>query len=220
MVTKTHKRACIIVNTPSWNEPCARARICEADLIIVTDGAANRLPEQFVPHIVCGDFDSIDLSTVQARFPSAEYIRSVCQETNDLEKCITLAIARGATEIALSCSIGGRMDQTLTTLSLMERYHREVPIVLYEFDQSCRVISGWLGDETELRLMVSEGDTISLIPRGDGAVVSLRNVCWPLQREMLTCGSRGVSNKSTGTEVIVTVHQGVVFLTHAPREGL
>jgi thiamine pyrophosphokinase len=219
MVVMNHKRACIIANTPAWNESCALARVSEADLVIVTDGAAHRLPRHVVPQVVCGDFDSIDLATAQARFPGAEFVGSSCQETNDLEKCIALAIARGATEIALSCCMGGRMDQTVTTLSLIERYHGEIPIVLHEFDQTCRVVSGRPADETELRLMVREGDTISLVPRGDGAVVSLTNVCWPLARETLTCGSRGVSNKSTGTEVILTVHQGVVFLFHAPGDG-
>ena len=219
METIKRKRVCIIANTPAWNEPCALARPHEADLIIVTDGAANRLPEQVVPHIICGDFDSIDLAAAQTRFPSAEFINSACQETNDLEKCITLAIERGATELVLSCSIGGRMDQTVTTLSLLERYHRELPIVLYEYNQTCRVISGETADETELRLMVGEGDTISLVPRGDGAIVSLNNVAWPLMREVLTSGSRGVSNKSTGKEVTVTVHQGVVFLFHTLSVG-
>jgi thiamine pyrophosphokinase len=213
------KRVCIIANTPTWNESCAVTRINEADLVIVTDGAANRLPDGVVPHIICGDFDSIDLSVAEARFPGSEFIKSTCQETNDLEKCITLAIARGATEILLSCSMGGRLDQSVTTLSLLERYHRDVPIVLYEIDQTCRVVSAISSNEISIRLAVRPGDTISLVPRGDGAIVSLSEVQWPLVRESLVPGSRTVSNKSTGTEFTLTVHQGVVFLFHIPTRS-
>jgi thiamine pyrophosphokinase len=199
-------RACIIANTPTFNSSCATARASEADLIIATDGAANRLSADVNPHIICGDFDSIDIADAQRRFPTSELIRSTCQETNDLEKCIALALERGATEIAISCALGGRIDQTVTTLSLLERYHREVSIILYEETHSCRVVSS-----------ATTGDTISLVPRGDGATVSLKAVRWPLTRELLTPGSRGVSNEALGSSVALTVHSGVVFLFHTPQ---
>jgi thiamine pyrophosphokinase len=210
-------RACIIANTPTFNSSCATARASEADIIIATDGAANRLPADVTPHIICGDFDSIDIADAQRRFPTSELIRSACQETNDLEKCIALALERGVTQIAISCALGGRIDQTVTTLSLLERYHREVSIILYEETLSCRVVSSDNQQDTILEIPAATGDTISLVPRGDGATVSLAAVRWPLTRELLTPGSRGVSNEALGSSVALTVHSGVVFLFHTPQ---
>lgn len=214
-----HKKICIIANSPVFNLACVSARFTESDLAIATDGAANRLPAELAPDIICGDFDSIDESAARQLFPHAEYVKSSCQETNDLEKCIILAIARGASEIVLSCAMGGRLDQMVTTLSLLERYHREVSIVLYEGERMCRVASGDDRKEEALDIQVSKGDTVSLVPRSDGAIVSLANVRWPLHRERLDPGSRGVSNQATHDIVSLTVHRGIVFFFHAPPEG-
>jgi thiamine pyrophosphokinase len=211
-------KICIIANTPAFNVACAAARISESDLVIATDGAATRLLAELAPDIICGDFDSLDEAAARGRFPAAELVHSSCQETNDLEKCITLAMARGASEIVISCAMGGRLDQTVTTLSLVERYHREVPIVLYEGERTCRVFSGVAGKEENFSIAASQGDTVSLVPRGDGAIVSLVNVRWPLSRERLEAGSRGVSNEAVESVVSLTVHEGVVFFFHAGRD--
>jgi len=211
-------KVCIVANTPAFNVTCATARINNSDLVIATDGAANRLPFELAPDIICGDFDSLDEAAARGRFPAVELVHSSCQETNDLEKCITLAMARGASEIVISCAMGGRLDQTVTTLSLVERYHREVPIVLYVGDHSCQVFSGSAGSEGNFSVTTEKGDGVSLIPRGDGALVSLVNVRWPLNRERLEAGSRGVSNEAVESVVSVTVHEGVVFFFHAGRD--
>jgi thiamine pyrophosphokinase len=214
----TSRRVCIIANSRVFNDLCVATRWKESDLIIATDGAANRLPEGFNPHIICGDFDSIDKAAARKRFPTAELVCSPCQETNDLEKSIRLAIERGASEIAVSCSMGGRLDHTVTTLSLLEAYHRQVSIVLYDHDRTCRVFSAQDAHEAVFQLAAHEGDTVSLVPRADGAMVSLSNVQWPLTRERLTPGSRGVSNRAVGSVVTLTVQQGLVFLFHSPGE--
>jgi thiamine pyrophosphokinase len=209
-------KACIIANSPAFDLTCAGARMADSDLVIATDGAANRLPSEHAPDIICGDFDSIDLPAARNRFPLAELVHSTCQDTNDLEKCIALALTRGASTIAISCAMGGRIDQTATTLSILERYHREVQIVLHEDGRTCRVVSGGQSKEGRMDFKTDIGDTISLVPRGDGALVSLANVRWPLARERLVAGSRGVSNEATESLVSLTVHEGVVFFFHAP----
>ena len=212
------KRICIIANSPEFNLACVRARFSESHLIIAADGVAIRLPDELAPSIICGDFDSLDESVARRRFPEAEFIRSSCQETNDLEKCIILAIARGASEVTLSCAMGGRPDQTVTTLSLLQKYHRELPITLYDGEQTCRVVSGDSLHEGRLDVVAREGDIVSLIPSGFGATVSLKNVQWPITHERLEAGSRGVSNKAIGNTTSLTVHEGSVFVFHSPPE--
>ncbi len=204
-------RVGIIANAPTFDLGGVSALFAESDLVIATDGAANRLTKELAPQVVCGDFDSIDQLAVRQLFPDAELVWNRCQESNDLEKCIELALKRGAGEIAISCAMGGRLDHTLTTLSLLERYQSEVQILLYEGDLCCRVISGAASKAETIEMGVRNGDIVSLIPRGDGAQVSLSNVLWPLDCEFLRAGSRGVSNRATADSVLLTVHEGVVF---------
>ena len=91
-------------------------------------------------------------------------------------------------------------------------------MVLYDHDRTCRVFSAQDAHEATFQLAANEGDTVSLVPRADGALVSLSHVQWPLTRERLVPGSRGVSNRAAGKAVTLTVHQGLVFLFHSPGE--
>jgi thiamine pyrophosphokinase len=207
-------RACIIVNSPNLSPSAAIDQTALSSLVVVADGAVHRLPEGVVPHVICGDFDSIDLHAAEQRFRTAEFIHSECQESNDLEKCIRVAIERGATELSIIGTLAGRIDQALTIFSVIESFHKQLPIVFHDGEMSCRILSS-AGDQlSTYRFTVREGDCISLIPRGDGAVVSLTGVRWPLSAERLTSGSRGVSNKALESNVELTIHAGVVFLVH------
>jgi thiamine pyrophosphokinase len=207
-------RACIITNSPQVSATAIEQQSARADLVIVTDGAAHLLPEGVHPHVICGDFDSIDRSAAEKRFSSAEFIHSECQETNDLEKCIKLALTRGARELSIVGTLGGRIDQALTNLSILECYHKELALVFHDGEMSCRVFSNRGAKPTIFVCSSEPGDCISLIPRIDSATVSLSGVRWPLSAERLTPGSRGVSNEALEKEVVLTVHSGVVLFIH------
>ena len=208
------KRVLIVVNTTDFNPQCVLSRVPNTDLIIAADGASNKLPSEVRPHIICGDFDSIDELARRRDLPDTRFVKSECQETNDLEKCVQLALSEGATSIAISCAVGGRIDQTFVTFSILERYHRELEVVLYDDNRSCRVVSVDDSANGVCQIATLAGDTVSLVPRGDGAQVSLANTQWPLTRERLGAGSRGVSNRATAETVVLTVHEGVVFFFH------
>lgn len=210
------KRVCIIANSPEFNLVEVRHHAGAADLVIVADGAVAKIDSQVVPHIVCGDFDSHDRTEHSPRFPATEWIEIHDQDRNDLEKCIGLAVERGATEIVIVCGWGGRLDQTLVTLSVMERYHGTVPIVLHHGAWSCRRVSS-AECSAEYILDAQAGDTISLIPQGKDVVVSVSNVRWALANAVLEAGSRGVSNEALGGPVVVTIHQGALLLCHEAR---
>jgi thiamine pyrophosphokinase len=203
-----NKRACIIANSPQFEVQESFEHAKKADLIIAADGAAKKLHSDLKPHIICGDFDSMDFDECVKLFPRAEWIRDTCQETNDLEKCIKLALSRGATDIGILCAQGGRLDHSLVTLSILERYHRDANIEFWCGQMVSRVFSA---AEQEIAVPAAAGDTISLIPRSDGAILTLSGVRWPLKRELLSSGSRGVSNLALQDTVHLTVHSGVVF---------
>lgn len=205
------KRACIIANSSEFDGDVAHARGEKADIVIVTDGAVHRLPTSITPHIVCGDFDSYDSETARLMFPHAEFVHLSCQETNDLEKGVRLALERGASEIDIVCACGGLLDQTLTTLSVVERYHTQVPMCVFHQRIACRVFSSEGGKESEFSIQASAGGRISIVPRSKEAIVSISNVRWPLHKAVLTAGSRGVSNDALGGPVRVTIHQGMIL---------
>ncbi|MEY4700072.1 MAG: hypothetical protein RL326_259 [Pseudomonadota bacterium] len=205
-------RACIIANSPSFDEQAARWRAALADLVIATDGAIERMPTTFAPHIVCGDMDSREPTGHRARFPTTEWIHQECQETNDLEKSILVAIGRGATEIDVVCAFGGRLDQTLMTFSVMERFHKEVPITLYHEGWEARLCGSEGAASNMCILDLKSNAIVSLVVRSQVATVSISNVRWTLSQESLTPGSRGLSNRALGGVVTTTVHDGCVVV--------
>lgn len=207
------KQVCIIANSPEFDPGEVIRHAASADLVIVADGAVAKLDRRIIPHVVCGDFDSHSQAEVAALYPTTEWVEIPDQDRNDLEKCIGLAVERGATEISIVGGWGGRLDQALTTLSVMERYHGTVPIVMHHGAWSCRRLAAVGGTDHGI-CEAHPGDIISLIPQGQQVVVSVSNVRWPLQYDRLEAGSRGVSNQALGGPVRVQIHEGALLLCH------
>jgi thiamine pyrophosphokinase len=203
-------RACIIANSPSFEQQTALRLARRADLVIVADGAIAQVPRDLVPHIVCGDMDSHQPDAHTSRFPTTEWVHRPCQESNDLEKAITIAKERGASHIDLVCAFGGRVDQTLMTLSVMELFHKDLPITLHHDGWEVQLCGGSGATVGMCELDVRSDAIISLVVRSQVATVSISNVRWPLSKELLKPGSRGLSNRSLGDIVTTTVHEGCV----------
>lgn len=213
-------RACIIANSPVFEREIALQRARASQLVIVADGGVARLPDELAPHIVCGDMDSHDPKRQSGRFPGAEWIHRPCQESNDLEKSIRIAIERGATEIDLVCAFGGRPDQTLMTLSVMELFQEQISIKLFHDGWQLQVCGAGQSSSGTLSLDLPANSPISLVTRGSEAIVTLDNVRWPLASERLTAGSRGLSNRALGGVVALTVHRGCVAVCWRTQEDL
>lgn len=203
-------RACIIANSPSFECHTALRLAGLADLVIVADGAIERVPQELVPHIVCGDMDSHDPQTHASRFPTTEWIHRPCQESNDLEKAITIATERGAKSIDVVCAFGGRLDQTLMTLSVIELFHTEIPITLHHDGWEVSICSASGMGAGTCALTLRADALLSLVVRSQVASVSIANVRWARSQEVLKPGSRGLSNRSLGGVVTTTVHDGCV----------
>lgn len=211
-------RACIIANSPVFERELALERARASQLVIVADGAVASLPVELAPHVVCGDMDSHDPKGYSERFPGAEWIHRPCQESNDLEKSIRIAIERGATGIDLVCAFGGRPDKTLMTLSVMELFREEIPVRLFHDGWELQMCGARQSSPGTLSLDLPPNSLLSLVTRGTEATVSLNNVRWPLESEVLTVGSRGLSNRALGGVVALTVHKGCVAVCWRARE--
>jgi len=207
------KRVCIVANSPEQVPPLLRLISERADLVIAADGALKQVDPSVCVHVVCGDFDSLSETEVAALPPQTEVIRQPHQDMNDLEKSVVLALEHGATDIEVLGAWGGRLDQSLTTLAVLERFSNQARMVMYHDTWVCRLLRG-PGVSAVCDIETNLGDTISLVARNSCAVVSITNVRWPLTRHQLEVGSLGVSNQSLGGTVRIEVHDGLVALCH------
>lgn len=125
-------KAVIVLNNSSSNDNIEKL-ISSANLLIIADGAANRLIENKSQNIakinfIVGDFDSISESSID--FMTKNNItleRSSCQDTTDLQKCFVI-LKREVEEKKISSSFkdkyifvigssGGRADHSYANLN-------------------------------------------------------------------------------------------------------
>jgi thiamine pyrophosphokinase len=182
-----------------------------ASLFLAADGAANYLAELGIaPDVILGDFDSLQL---QARrvFTDCPFLHNSDQNTSDLEKAVTYALEQGASEIALIGVQGGRIDHSLTAISVLLKYASLTHISIQ--DENAITYSV----HHELEIPGNVGETLSLIAFTPVEEVYLEGVQWPLKGEDLYPGSRGVSNIILNPPVRVRKRNGVLLLSHLRR---
>jgi thiamine pyrophosphokinase len=205
----------ILANGEPPSAALAQRLAAEHDLILATDGAAQRaVALGITPHLICGDFDSLDRAAALRAFPEAEFVPTPDQNYADLEKAILLARARGATSIAITGAAGGRIDHTLANHALLLRYGVLLPLCIVD-DRSevWALVSGWQGRGV-LSFATRPGDTVSLIAFDAGAQISISGVQWEVREFELSPGTQGVSNRASGETVTVEVQRGAVLVCH------
>ncbi|MEP6757404.1 MAG: thiamine diphosphokinase [Chthonomonadales bacterium] len=184
-------------------------RLCEsADLIILTDGAANQWdPAIAVPNAVLGDFDSITNEAL-SQVPTLTRIDAFNQESSDLEKAVQHAIDKGAASVTISQWEGDRQDHQLGAVSLLLKFRSRADIQLATPESYMYAFSG------SGKIAGKVGDRLSLISLGHSPVITLAGVKYPLNCEMITPGTRGLSNELTAESAPIEVTDGVVIVCH------
>ena len=184
-------------------------------LFLAADGAVHAAAARGVaPDIVCGDFDSARLDEARAAFPQSEFIATPSQHLADLEKALCLARDRGASSVTITGAGGGRIDHTLANYGLLRQYGAELPIAVVEDGSETRALFGTDAVPSVWTLTTRPGDTLSLLPQGAAARVTVRGVRWPLNSFTLPAGTQGLSNEATGAEAVVEVRGGVLLACH------
>jgi thiamine pyrophosphokinase len=212
-------RAVIFANGDLNDPLSARERLQPDDLLIAADGGARHfLRLGITPHLVIGDFDSLDAGELDSlenlgvklvRYPSRK-------DFTDLELAVRHAVEAEANEILILAALGARWDQTLANVLLAASHElRTANIRLVDGSQEIRLLRG--GEKLELTGRA--GDTVSLIPLGgDVYGVSTEGLEYPLNKEKLFFGStRGVSNVMNGDSAGVSMQEGMLLcvLIHA-----
>jgi thiamine pyrophosphokinase len=207
-------KSLIIADSPEFDTEYVATHARSFDLVVVLDGALQKIPPAVTPHIVCGDFDSLDVDAAKKKFPGVEFVCLPDQNMNDLEKGLLLALERGARKIVVASALGGKPGVSLANTSVMLRHHHQCEMTMIHGSTTLRVLSDRRGAQSHARVAVKEGSEFSCIALENEAVVSLHNVAWELHEQVLNPGSHGVGNTTTASEVSVTVHRGLIVVCY------
>lgn len=126
----------IILNTPIRHKSWATSCIKHAKSIVCADGGANRLYElnsSVVPHIICGDLDSLS-KEVQLEYEArgAKIQKIVDQDRTDLQKSIDILSEDDEPIVIIGGA--GRLDQDFGNINAlvteMEKYQDKRLVVI------------------------------------------------------------------------------------------
>lgn len=209
------KRAIIFANGELPEAAVARRLIQPDDLLIAADGGARHCRALgLTPHLVIGDFDSLDADELNGLEQTGAALRRHPREKDetDLELALLEAAARGATFVIVLGAFGGRLDMTLANLLLL--LHPKLAGVHIELRHGPQ--TAWLIRPPGGVISGAPGDTVSLLPLdGDVFGIVTHGLRYPLCGETLVSGpARGVSNTLTEPQARLTLTAGRLLVIH------
>lgn len=183
------------------------------DLAVAADGGYKNaeLLGVSVSYLI-GDFDSFEGGEPEATVPrSTEIIRVPAEkDATDTQLAVTLALEKGADEILLIGGLGGRLDHTLSSLSILESLDKNhVHAVMTDGQNRVRFIRS-----TSYLIARSEYRYLSLIAVDETVKgVSIEGCKYPLKNARLERGFQyAVSNELTGNCALVSVKKGGIYI--------
>ncbi|MDO4403654.1 MAG: thiamine diphosphokinase [Atopobiaceae bacterium] len=213
-------RALVVDGSPQPSTSALVARMAaQSDYVIAADRGAQACREAgVVPHMFCGDADSLDEDTlkwVQAS-PSAEIRYPEEKYATDLALAVACARHEAARKSAglrlyVTCASGGRPDHALAVLGCLLEARDAGPCVV-EDEFECRILS----PEGQACWRVGERDgatgaTLSAIPLTTKTVFSEQGMRWNLDhRELPPLADEGISNIVMRSDACVTCHKGAL----------
>ena len=209
------KHVLIFANGELDEGPAVDHALAQSAEIIAADGGAELAIQKGCNiNLLVGDMDSISPETLQMlRDRGVEILQFPPEkDETDLEIALKEAARRGAEWIRVIGALGGRLDQMLANIYLLNL------IALMRCD--VRLVSGkqttWVLQSGDHPLMGEAGDTISLLPLG-GAVegITTTGLQYPLRGETLKFGpARGVSNVIAEAEPRLRFRKGRLLVIH------
>lgn len=187
--------------------------IKEASLIICADGGARHLRRfNILPHVLVGDFDSIDNADKLFFQQSGVKLLSfpADKDKTDSELCIDIALEKKASDITLLGVTGSRMDHTIANIFLLtELSLKNIPARIIDKTNEIHIVT------STLALFGRPGDYVSLIPVSEKVEgVTLEGLEYPLVNAVIPRGSSlGVSNCFKETNATITVKKGTLIVT-------
>jgi thiamine pyrophosphokinase len=197
--------------------PFLRAAIADADLIIGVDGGTQHLLGlDLLPHVVTGDFDSLDAAYRDGLASRGVHILPTPdQEYTDLDKALSVAIETfDAATLRIFAATSGRLDHIYSNLSAVLKQGRRADVRLVDEVGETWVVEGPLtltGPDLPSR-------TLSLLAFGPVHGITTTGLRWPLTDESLAPGIRDgtlneviaetVTIRHTSGDLLVMLHHG------------
>mgnify|MGYP006295046401 CR=1 FL=1 len=186
----------------------------DASLFIAADGGALTAHAMGLhPEVIIGDFDSFKPNGDEL----SEIITDPDQETNDLEKALSYALKKGATDITVFGATGKRLDHTLKNLSVLKQFDDKFESLIFR-DRYADIFLVHSPYHARLPLHTS----VSLFPlSGRVAGITTHGFRYPLNNEDLENGIRdGTSNETVENRVEIEFEKGdlLMFINHKTEE--
>lgn len=186
--------------------------IDQRTLIIAADGGSKYASNWGItPHVVIGDFDSLDLSSQESlvlqnidiiKFPKKK-------DYTDVELAINYALEHGVDEIILTGVWGGRLDHSLGNIELLYKLGlKEITASVLTSESQVYLVNGLLSLDLPI------GTIVSLIPLSENVTeVSTTGLYFELKKASLVKGSTfTISNKSTSSCIQITKGTGILIV--------
>jgi thiamine pyrophosphokinase len=212
-------KALILVNGELHKPDVLRGRIRAAafDLVLGADGGTRHACILNVTlDSVIGDMDSLS-DMERQNISNADFVSYPSgKDETDLELALRYAEGRGADDIVMVGSIGGRVDMTIANILLLTRA-----------GLSSSRFEVWHGEQTLWvikppgeNIPGSVGDTVSLIPLGGTASgITTRGLKYPLKGEEISFGqTRGISNLVEESPASIQLSGGLLLAVHIPGQ--
>lgn len=190
--------------------------ICpDPDLVIAADGGVHQARAAgYVPDLLVGDWDSggAPEEGIPSRSLPAE------KDLTDLQAALELCLERGGHKVILTACLGGRLDQTMANLGLLEWF----------FDRGGEALALEPGNEArfwdgrELFLPREERYRfVSILPLDDIVTgVTLEGVKYPLREATLHRGDTlTISNEITAPQARFRARVGRMLVIRSQRIG-
>jgi len=187
--------------------------------LIAADGGIRHLRTRGLwPDVVIGDLDSMDAELKHELQAAKSKVLSYpeMKDETDLELALRYAATGYDDEIVILGALGGRLDQLLANIYLLNAPFlstRKVKIVDV-FQEA------WIISEGSNRIDGKAGDVVSLLPlNGNVQIRRTSGLAWSLQDDTLLQGqSRGVSNRMTADTAWLHIRQGTLLCVHLAEE--
>jgi len=183
-----------------------------AQLLICVDGGARHFSKAGItPHVLLGDFDSIDANLLQTyekdgvklvKYPTGK-------DYTDMELALDYAAEHGATRVFIMGAIGSRIDHSLSNLQLLHKLlQKGIRGVILNENNRVYLI------QDRIRISRMEGYKLSLLPATpivEG--VTTEGLAWPLFNYTMRMGTGiGISNEFTEETASVRISSGRLYV--------
>ena len=195
----------------------ARALLRAEDFIICADGGTRHaLALGLKPDLVIGDMDSIQKDQWQQLEQVGVSIELYPRDKNetDLELAITSAIEHEPNEIIIVAALGGRLDQTLANITLLNTTQYATRNI--RLDDGVEEI---FFCRDQVQVQGRSGDIISLIPWGKPVHgIQTSGLRWALESETLFPEkTRGISNEMLSKKASIRIQSGNLLVIHTRK---